>query len=126
MLQIIGIAFATLICFIFLRDKAPQFAFIISIIGTCIILGFAIAELKYVVDDINSIISDLPNSISYVKLMIKALLIIILTQITSNICRDNGEGSLASIIETSAKICVISMTLPLFKTILSIILGLVK
>lgn len=126
MLQIIGIAFATLICYVFLREKSQQFAVLISIIGACIIFGLALAQLKSIANEINEIVSMLPSSVAYVKLMIKTLLIIIITQLTSNICRDNGVGTLASVVETTAKITVISMTLPLFKSILILILGLVK
>lgn len=126
MLQIIGITLATLICFVLLKDKAPQFALLISICGVVIILSISIIEFSKLTKSINEIVSSIPNSISYVKLMVKLLLIIIITQIVTDICRDNGENAIASTVEISSKTVVIAMVFPLFKTVINLILGIIK
>lgn len=126
MLQLIGIALSGLFCYIILRDKAPQFAVIISIVTVLLICSIGIKEFKELTNSLSEIVASIPSTASYVKLMIKVLLIVILTQITTDICRDNGENSIASGIEVTAKTVVISMVLPLFKTALELILGLIK
>lgn len=126
MLQVIGIAIAALICCLILKDKAPSFAIIISLASICIISLIVFTQIKAISNDVGEIISQIPSSVQYVKLMIKVLLISIITQVVTDICRDYGESSLAGIIEISAKILIVAMILPLFKTIISLILGLVK
>lgn len=126
MLQIIGISLATLICYVVLREKSPQFALVVSLAGVCIVLGIGMHQLKELSKELGEVISEIPTTVTYVKLMIKALLIVILTQITTDICRENGQGALSTIIEITAKIIIISMVIPLLKTILTLILGLIK
>lgn len=126
MLQVLGVAIATLICFFVLRENNPIFAFLVSVAGICVVSIIVFFQLKSISSDISEIVSQIPSSLQYVKLMIKVLLISIITQLTSDICRDNGENSLAGIIEIASKILIVSMVLPLFKTIITLVLGLLK
>ena len=126
MFQILGIALATLLCSVIIKSKAPQFAVIISVAGTCIILGTIVAEIKNLLSQISDITSAVSSSSAYIVLMMKVLIISILTQLLSDICRDNGENAIASMTEIAAKLIIISLVLPLFKTILTIVLGLIK
>lgn len=84
------------------------------------------SKLQMVIDSISSIALSIPHAFQYVKLMVKVLCIIIITQFVCDICRDNGENAIASFTEIGAKIVVISMIMPLFESIISIVSGLVK
>ena len=48
----------------------------------------------------------------------KALLIALLCQLTSEICRDFGENSIASKVELGGKIAIIYLSIPLVKEVL--------
>lgn len=126
MLQVLGIAVATFFCFIILRESSPVFATVVSLTGVVIIALIIIIKLSDFADEINKIISNIPSSMQYVKLMIKVLLITIITQLTSDICRDNGNNALADTIEISAKILIVLMVLPLFEAIITLVLGIIK
>lgn len=69
---------------------------------------------------------DIISTAPFVKLMLKVLGITIIAEISSSMCRDYGNSSLASSIEFGAKVVVITLIFPLFKTIISIVNGLVK
>ena len=58
--------------------------------------------------------------------MLKSLCIVIITQITVDLCRDNGENALASFTEISAKVLIISLVMPLFEAVITMVMGLVK
>ena len=58
--------------------------------------------------------------------MLKSLCIVIITQITVDLCRDNGENALASFTEISAKVLIISLVMPLFQAVITMVMGLVK
>ena len=55
----------------------------------------------------------------YVETILKGLGIAILTQISSDICRDSGEGTLATHIETVGKLELLLLCIPLIKEILA-------
>ncbi len=70
-----------------------------------------------------SLITDLGNgsgTAQYLETILKGLGIVILTQISSDICRDSGEGTLASHIETVGKVELLLLCIPLIRQILSI------
>ena len=73
-----------------------------------------------------SISETVDSTVSYVKLMLKSLCIVIITQITVDLCRDNGENALASFTEISAKVLIISLVMPLFQAVITMVMGLVK
>lgn len=126
MLKLIGITFAVLFCSIILREKAPMFAVAISVVGIFIVLLIALSQANELMNELNELSSLIKSSAAYIKLMIKVLLITILTQILTDVCRDNGENALASVTEISAKLIIIGLVIPIFKTIISIVLGFIK
>ncbi len=73
-----------------------------------------------------SLSQTVPSGVVYVKLMLKVLCIVIITQFTVDICRDNGENALASLTEMSAKVFALSLLMPLLETVISMVVGLVK
>ena len=54
----------------------------------------------------------------YFPILIKALGIALLTQITSDICNDSGEGAIASRVEAIGKAEIILLCIPLIKEIM--------
>ena len=55
----------------------------------------------------------------HIETILKGLGIVILTQIASDICRDSGEGTLASHIETVGKLELLLLCIPLIEEILT-------
>ncbi|GHU51912.1 hypothetical protein FACS1894132_00400 [Clostridia bacterium] len=57
----------------------------------------------------------------YIELIIKALGICIISQITIDVISTCGEKALANIVEMTAKIALLILALPLFKNLIEII-----
>ena len=126
MIKFIGITLCVLFCSLMLKDSNRQIAVILSITGVVLLLFTAVGELSKIVKSVTELSSSSGAALVYSKLMLKVLGITLLTQVVSDICRDNGENALASMTLTVAKIIVVSMVLPLFETVIGIIGGLVK
>ena len=126
MLKLVGISLSVLFCALLIKDRNRSFAVLLSLSGSIILLTAVATELSEIVGKISDFTRDSKLSGAYIKLMLKALGITVLTQFVSDICRDNGENALASITETVSKIAVIAMVLPLFESIFSIVSGLLK
>lgn len=126
MIKTIGIAICVLLCSLFVKNYNKTFAVILSIFGGITI--FILVSDK--VEDIMLSLLDLSENIStafeYIKLMIKVLGITLISQFVSDICKDSGEIALSSVVLLCAKIVVISMILPLFETVINIVIGLVE
>lgn len=126
MTSLLGVAVCVLFCSILVKDESRTFALLLSISGICLILYSVSGEVKTIVDGIKSISNLYFENVEYIKLMLKVLAITLLTQIVSDICRDNGENALAGVTEFSTKIVLITMVLPLFETIIKIVGGFLK
>lgn len=125
-IKCIGISICVLFCSLLLRNYNKTFALIVSVAGSAILFLLVSHQLSEIISQISSISSSIHSTAPYIKLMLKVLGITLVTQFVVDICRDNGENALASMTETVAKILVVSIVLPLFETIISIVSGLVK
>lgn len=126
MIKIAGIALAVLFCALIVKDKNHTVAALLSVAGGIMLLTAVIGKFSEIIGAVRDFTGSSSVTDAYVKLMLKALGITILTQFVADICRDNGESALASITETASKIAVVTMLLPLFQTIISIVGGLLK
>lgn len=126
MIQIVGVSITILLLSIILKNYNKSFAIILSVVGAIILFVFVSDKVSSLVDSIYQISENVSGIYEYIKLMLKVLGIVLITQFVSDLCRDNGENALASMIETSAKIIVVTLVLPLFETVISFVLGLLK
>ena len=115
-----------LFCSLILKERNRSFAVLLSVAGAALLLSSVISQVFQLTDKLKDITSFSPSSEAYIRIMLKALGVTLITQFVSDICRDNGENALASMTETASKVVVITMLFPLFDTIIGIVGGLVK
>lgn len=126
MTAIIGISLSALILAVFIKDHNKTVSLFIMI-GACILIFLRVASsLSEIFTSITEISSGAEAAAQYIKMMLKVLGIVLITQFISDLCRDSGENALAGQTETAAKIIVISMILPLFDSVINIISGLLQ
>ena len=89
-----------------------------------IFFGHVIKLFTPIYDELKAI-SSLGVDPTYVSIMLKSLFIAGITRFASELCRDCGENGIASKIEVFGKLGIVSLSLPLLRTILDIINDLV-
>ena len=101
-----------------IREWKSDFLPLIRIGAIVLFGGLLIAGAKPLL----SLIIDLGKSAGasqYIETVVKGLGIVILTQISADICRDSGEGTLATHIETVGKLELLLLSIPLIEEILA-------
>ena len=126
MIKVVGIVLTALIINIVLKNYSKEFTFLINIVCTIIIFTLISKDLKGIVDRLTSISNEISVLLPYIKIMLKILGISMIDQLLSDLCRDNGENTLANQTELSAKIIILVTALPLFTTIMDIMIGMLK
>ena len=126
MIKVVGIVLTALIINIVLKNYSKEFTFLINIVCTIIIFTLISKDLKGIVDRLTSISNEIYVLLPYIKIMLKILGISMIAQLISDLCRDNGENTLANQTELSAKIIILVTALPLFTTIMDIMIGMLK
>ncbi len=121
-IKIIGIAFIAVIIIVLLRQYRPEFAIYISLLTGVLILLLVIDDLNGIINLLNSIADKVSINASFLALLIKITGIAFLSEFAVSICKDAGEGAIASKIEIGSKIIIISMSIPIISSLLEIIL----
>lgn len=126
MIKVVGIVLTALIINIVLKNYSKEFTFLVNIVCTIIIFTLISKDLKGIVDRLTSISNEISVLLPYIKIMLKILGISMIAQLLSDLCRDDGENTLANQTELSAKIIILVTALPLFTTIMDIMIGMLK
>lgn len=126
MIKIIGIVLTALIINIVLKNYSREFTLFVNLVCAVIIFSIIANDLKSIIDKMVSLTDSVSVISPYIKIMLKILGISMLAQLLSDLCRDNGENTLANKTELSAKIIILITSLPLFTAIINIMTGMLK
>ena len=121
-IKIIGIALVALIIVILLKQYKPEFTIYISLLTGVLILVLVMDELTGIMSLIQTIVDKASINQQFLTILIKITGIAFLSEFAVSICKDSGEGAIASKIELGSKIIIISMSIPILSSLLEIIL----
>ena len=113
----IGIICALL--FVVLKNYATGFVLPSRVAATILIFGIILTLSEPLLKYIKNLSSE-NFSIEYLSLILKAISIAYITQVTSEICRDCDESMLANGIDAVGKIEILILSLPLIDQIMDI------
>ncbi len=117
-----GLALLSLSVILILSELRPKLAKLVATaIGVCMLTA-AGTSIYPTFKLIGEYISGTPLS-TYASTLLKALGVALAVEITSDICRDAGEGSLASRIEIVGKAELLILALPLISELIKIARG---
>lgn len=121
-IKIVGITLIALIIIILLKQYKPEFAIYVGLLTGVLILGLVLAQLTGIINLIQNIANKASINSTFITLLIKITGIAFLSEFAVSICKDSGEGAIASKIELGSKIIIISMSIPIISSLLELIL----
>ena len=110
MLRICGIAVLCSILGALLGGLSGEAHTAVRLGGLALVLGGALALLGEITGQVRAIGED--SASEYVSLMLRGLGIVTLGRICSDICKDCGQTSMASAVDTCASLAVVAIALP--------------
>ena len=120
-IKIIGIGLISLIIVIIIKQYKPEFAIYISIITGILIFFLIMDKLEGIINLLKTITSKSGINKSFLELLLKITGIAFLTEFAINLCKDSGEGAIASKIEIGSKVIIVSMSIPIISSLLEVI-----
>ena len=123
--KIIGIGLISLIIIIVVKQYKPEFAIYVSIIAGVLILYLIMDKLEGIINLLKTISSKSGINNQFLELLLKITGIAFLAEFAINLCKDSGEGSIASKIEMGSKVIIVSMSIPIISSLLEVILKLI-
>lgn len=124
-MQLIGLAIiSTILCLIIKKDR-PEIAMFIAILTGVMILLSVIFKLNFIIESINNLADKANIPSMYITLIIKLIGIAYLMEFAIQLCKDCGEGNIASKLEFGGKIIVMSMSFPVLLSIVEMIINII-
>ena len=120
--KIIGIGLIAVIIIILLKQYRPEFALYISLIAGVVILYMALDNLTSCINLLKQICEKSGVNSKFLGILIKMTGIAFLSEFAISICKDAGEGAIASKVEIGSKAIIISMSIPIIYNLLDVIL----
>lgn len=121
---IVGVGLLVAVFAVLLRQERPEMAL-------PLVLGFGIMVFIVVMGKMDAIITvfrDITRRAQidelYLTTLLKILGIAYITEFGAQICRDAGEGAVASKIELAGKVLILVLALPIFAALLEVIVRL--
>ena len=120
LLSLAVIAVVACLMALVVKKDAPQMASLITIIAGIYLLLYILSCTSQVIDGINAVMSFCNVDTESIMPLIKILGISVVSKITSEICRDMGEGAMAAKIELLGVVLAVIITLPVLNDIIGI------
>ena len=119
-LKLCGIIFCALVLIIVFRGLKDEYSLFIRIAITIVITITVLALIQPILSYIDGITNNL-IIYKYMPILFKALGITFAVQLTSDCCVDAGEGALAERVNLFGKLQIITISLPLFSNLISLV-----
>jgi len=124
-LQVVGFALIATVLTVVLRREKPELALGVAVTaGVIIFLGF-VGKIGAVVTVVSGVANRAGLNMVYLDTILKIVGIAYLADFGAQICRDAGEGALATKVEFAAKVLILMLALPIVAGLLDLLLKLV-
>lgn len=124
-MKLVGLAImSTILCMIIKKDR-PEMAMFIGILTGIMILLSVTYKFNFIIENINDLAHKANIPTMYISLIIKLIGIAYLMEFAIQICKDCGEGNIASKLEFGGKIIVMTMSFPILVSIIDMILNII-
>ncbi|MCL6610968.1 MAG: stage III sporulation protein AD [Peptococcaceae bacterium] len=118
-MQVVGLGLVAAVLAVVLRHNRPEMAMFLSIAVGIIIFAALIGKIGSVLDVLRELSSRANLSMIYLGTILKIVGIAYIADFGAQICRDAGEGAVASKIEFAAKILVLVLAVPIVLAVLN-------
>lgn len=120
-LQIAIIAITASILAVTLKSERPEFSILISVAAGIMIFFVSSTYLKSVLNVLNEITEKINVDLSFIEIILKIVSISYICEFSSQICKDAGEGAIASKVELAGKILILFTSAPVMLSLLELL-----
>lgn len=123
--QVVGLGLVAALLAVILREYRPEMAMQVSLVAGIIIIMLVIDRVVLTVNVISDMAVGAGINLIYLQTLLRIVGIAYLAEFGAQVCRDAGEGNIASRIEFAAKIIILVMAVPVIAAVMDKVLLLV-
>ncbi|MCL2588657.1 MAG: stage III sporulation AC/AD family protein [Oscillospiraceae bacterium] len=107
-----------------IRKNAPEIGLVLTLAVALLVVGLGAELIRTILDFADTLQTAAGLSPALIGPVLKTVGIGILTRIAADICKDAGQGAIASTVELAGTVAALYIALPLMQTVFSMIGGL--
>ena len=112
------------LCAVVVRQKTPEIA-VVLVAAACVLLLWNTLPLLETIRDVMEELADLADiSPTVLRPMLQTVGLALVTKLAASLCRDAGEGGVASFVEVAGAAAAVLVSLPLLKMVLQLVMAL--
>lgn len=124
-LQIVAIGLIATVLIVVVKSQRPELAVLLSVAAGVILFLLVLGKISSIIDIVRDLTSRAGINMVYLGVILKIMGIAYIAEFGAQICRDAGEGAVATKIEFAAKILIMVLAVPIVVAVLQALLKLV-
>jgi stage III sporulation protein AD len=124
-MRIVMVGIIAAILAVLLREEKPEIAVVVSIVTGLVIFVFLINKLSSVMSVLKYFAGKANIDVLYFSTILKVIAIAYITEFGAQICRDAGEGSIASKVELAGKVLIMVIAIPILAALMDIMIKII-
>lgn len=124
-IKIVGLGLIATLLIVIIKQQRPELAIQLSVVVGAIIFTMMIGKINSIVTLIKQLADKSNVSVLYMGTIMKIIGVAYIAEFGAQICRDAGEGAVATKIEFAAKIIVIVLAIPIIVSVFDSLLKLI-
>ena len=113
-IQLIGFCLLAAVMVMLLRQMSPQIASLLSVAFGAMVVALILPSIRSYVETIRAFLASLSLEAEYYRVMLKAMGIVLVTQLATQICRELDAPSIAQKAELCGRVALLGVALPVF------------
>lgn len=124
-MKIVIVGIIATVLAVLLREERPEIAVVISIVTGLVIFIFIISKLNSVMSVLKYFAAKANIDVLYFSTILKVIAIAYITEFGAQICRDAGEGTIASKVEFAGKVLIMVLAIPILAALMDIMIKII-
>jgi len=124
-IKIVGLGLVVTILVVIIKQQRPELAVQLSIVTGVVIFTMMLGKINSVISLMKQLAQKTNISFLYMGTILKIIGVAYIAEFGAQICRDAGEGAVASKIEFAAKVIVIVLAIPIIVAVFDSLLKLI-
>ncbi|KUO71059.1 MAG: stage III sporulation protein AD [Clostridia bacterium BRH_c25] len=124
-MKIVMVGIIAAVLAVLLKEERPEIAVMISIVTGLVIFMFLITRLNSVMTVLKYFASKANIDVLYFSTILKVIAIAYITEFGAQICRDAGEGTIASKVELAGKVLIMVTAIPILAALMDIMIKII-
>ena len=121
--QVVGVGILVAILAIVVKKLSKDMGMLVSILGGLLIFFLILPYLSSVIDVLSTLADNINTDMTHINTIFRVLAVAYITEFGSQICKDAGEGTIASKIELGGKVIILAMSAPIIIAFLNLIIN---